>query len=114
MAPKAKAEERKWRGELTIQRVVELKTELEQALDQTDRLQLDLSEATQIDMTCLQLLCAGHRTATRRNKQLILAGIEPLLPMLREAGLARHIGCALDCQRSCLWMAQGRSKEEVA
>lgn len=109
-----KSGERKWRGELTIARVAELKEELSKALENSDRLLVDLSEATEIDSACLQLLCSAHRTAVRQGKEMSLRGTEALAPILREAGFVRHIGCALDCNQSCIWaVPDGNGREDL-
>ncbi|MFA5514817.1 MAG: STAS domain-containing protein [Desulfuromonadales bacterium] len=100
---------RHWQGALTIQRVVVLKQELFQGLDGVDRLVLNLSAVTEIDPACLQLLCSGHRTATKLNKELALVGASHLADTFRAAGFVRHVGCALDCNRNCLWVPQENS-----
>jgi anti-anti-sigma regulatory factor len=93
-----------WQGALTVQRVVALKEELFRALDQLDSILIDVSGATEIDPACMQLLCSAHRTATQLKKDLALLGHGKFSATIREAGFARHIGCALDCNRSCLWV----------
>lgn len=104
---------KKWGGELTIRRVAELKEDLLQGLTHSDRLQVDISEATDIDASCLQLLCAGHRTAVALGKQMTLTGTENLMPVLQDAGFVRHIGCALDCNQSCIWALSRRNDRET-
>ncbi len=101
-----------WQGEMTIQRVVELRQELMQALERTDRLLIDLSEVTEIDPACLQLLCSGHRTATALNKELTLLGSGRLGETLRHTGFVRHVGCAQDCNHSCLWVEEQAESNE--
>lgn len=97
------------RGELVLHRIASLKEEIQTALGESDRLLLDLSEASAFDMAFLQLLCSAHRGAVLLDKSLSLAGNLPkdFSRKAEEAGFARHVGCRLDCQNSCIWMVQG-------
>lgn len=96
------------RGELTIEQVAAFRQELVSALAAADRLTISLAEATQIDLSFLQLLCSAHRTAVSQRKELVLIGVSTreVEAVLREAGFSRHIGCTLDCNRSCIWVAE--------
>lgn len=102
----AKNAELVWSGDLTVQRVSALKEELLQAISQLDCLEINLANATQVDISVLQLLCAGHRSAVSLRKTLRLAGTEPdcFDSALADAGFERHVGCKLDCDESCLWV----------
>ncbi|PLX94843.1 MAG: anti-sigma factor antagonist [Desulfuromonas sp.] len=101
-----------WSGELTVQRVSALKEELQQALSQLDRIEVDLATATQVDISVLQLLCSGHRSAVSLHKVLKLAGTETALlkSVLLDAGFSRHTGCQLDCDESCLWVTDTENR----
>jgi ABC-type transporter Mla MlaB component len=94
------------KGELVLQRITALKDELQAALAEVDQLLLNLSEASAFDLSFLQLLCSGHRSAVQLNKSLKMSGTFPegFHQELREAGFVRHVGCGLDCQDSCIWM----------
>jgi anti-anti-sigma regulatory factor len=105
---------RHWQGALTVQRVVALKEELFLGLDELDKILINLSGATEIDPACMQLLCSAHRTAISLNKELALIGGGHLAEAMREAGFLRHIGCALDCNHSCLWVNRNQSANSPA
>lgn len=93
-------------GALTIQEVAELKTLLQQALSQSDRVVVDCSKAKKVDFPWLQLLCSAHRTAVRAGKSLVLANAPALLKTLKtEAGFGRHCSCPLsDTPNNCVWV----------
>ncbi len=52
-------------GELTVDRMADFKNELQQSLNSTDSLEIDLDQVTKVDLACLQLFCSAHRTAIR-------------------------------------------------
>jgi anti-anti-sigma factor len=93
-------------GELTVQHADELKAALMRSLDAVDHLILNFDRVTEIDLSCLQLLCSAHRTSAKLRKQLTIAGnhCNMLKQVIEAAGYSRHIGCAFDCNKSCLWM----------
>lgn len=91
-------------GELLIQRVAELKEELQKSLESVDDLLVNLAETTEIDLSAMQLLCAARRAAVRMNKELVLAGqLSKVGDSLRLAGFSGQGGCARNCQERCLW-----------
>ena len=91
-------------GELTIQHVAAFRDEFVRALEASDNILVDLSAASEVDLSFFQLLCSSHRTAVEMNKSLCLAGWpKNLLQTLEDAGFDRHVGCVLDCQGSCIW-----------
>lgn len=100
-----KSKELVFQGELLIQRVAELKQELQQALDAVDELMVNLVETPDIDLSCMQVLCSAHRTACKMNKELKLAGIdrEALQKPLRRGGLPPRGSCPEGIAASCLW-----------
>ncbi len=60
-------------GELTVGRAAQLKADLLDALGRGNRLVLDLGGVTEADVTCLQLLCATHRSAAAQGKRVEFA-----------------------------------------
>ena len=101
------------KGTLTIQEVAELKTLLQQALSQSDRVVVDCSQAQKMDFPWLQLLCSAHRTAARAGKSLTLANLSGALKELKmEAGFDRHCSCPQsDAPDNCLWVEDGHEHE---
>ena len=95
---------------LTIQRAAEFKDTLMKALSSVDRLEVSLDTVTEVDLACLQLLCAAHRFCIRTNKTLIIfhEHAEALHKALRDAGFKRRKGCKNaggNCE--CLWIPGG-------
>lgn len=93
-------------GELTVQFAGKLKGALMRCLDTSDHLILNLDNVTEIDLSCLQLLCSAHRTSSRMKKQLTIVGrqLQALKQVMEAAGYSRHVGCNFDCNKNCLWL----------
>jgi anti-anti-sigma regulatory factor len=93
-------------GSLTIDRAVELRSTLLEALDSRDEVLLDLGGAGEIDLSFLQILCSAHKTSLIRHKRFALEGKRPevLERIVKEAGFRRQAGCKLDKQKCCLWI----------
>lgn len=93
-------------GDMTIQHIAELKAALMKYLETVDHLILNLDSVTEIDLSCLQLLCSAHRTSSRLKKQLTITGsrMEGLRQIIEASGYSRHIGCNFDCNKNCLWI----------
>lgn len=92
-------------GEVTIAQAAPLRDALLGALAEADDLQLDLSELSAVDLSGLQLLCAAHRSARTRGKnlQVIDGGNGIFREAARAAGFAVHLGCAQESWGCCLW-----------
>jgi ABC-type transporter Mla MlaB component len=99
-------------GELTVEGAKKIKMALRKSLQRSDHLSLDLTQATEIDLFFLQLLCSAHRTAVEMNKRVTLEGPVPkaLERFIKDAGYTRHIGCKSVEEKSCLWIRR-RSEE---
>jgi anti-anti-sigma regulatory factor len=95
-------------GELTIEHVGEMRTAFIQALTDVDRVEIDFSGVTEVDLFCLQLLCSVHRTSLRLNKRVNFIGSRPakFRETIETAGFSRVTGCGLDCEHSCFWIAR--------
>ena len=93
-------------GNLTVGRAEELRTLLIKALIDAEQVRVDFGTVTDIDLSCIQLLCSAHRSATRMKRSVSLSGDWPELfkKIVKEAGYARHSGCRLDLDNSCLWV----------
>ncbi|MCR4321812.1 MAG: STAS domain-containing protein [Candidatus Brocadiaceae bacterium] len=74
-------------GELTISRAGELRAALINALDKVSHLQLNFGKVTDIDLSCLQLICSAHKTAAGMKKRLTVTGnSETFKKAMEEAG----------------------------
>ena len=92
-------------GALVIQRVTEVKDELKKALDEVDTLMVNFTETSEVDLSCLQLLCSAHRTAVGLNKTLLRVGGAPagMNGLMSGAGLLGFSGCSVACSHGCIW-----------
>ena len=93
-------------GELTVGCAAELKALLRKSLQgSSGQVRIQLEDLTAVDLSCLQLLCSAHRTASAMNRQLRLVGERPALfcQTMRAAGFTRQRGCGLTPNTDCLW-----------
>jgi len=92
-------------GELNIEHAQALKETLLQSLTGTGPLLLNLENVTAIDLSCLQLLCAAHRSWLKANRELTVASYSSVFcQTARDAGYSREMGCSIEADRSCLWL----------
>ena len=95
-------------GPVTVERACELKEILIRTLHGAEHIVFDLGGMTEVDLSCLQMLCSAHRTSIRLNKRITLGNVRP--EVFRKAaacgGFERHTGCALDATKSCLWVKE--------
>lgn len=93
-------------GELTIPFAGEFRGALLDAFDAAARVIVNLEGVSAADITGLQLLCSAHRSACAREKALCVEGMTN--PVVAEAaglaGFRRHVGCAVDVGKSCIWI----------
>ncbi|MCP4109463.1 MAG: STAS domain-containing protein [Desulfobacteraceae bacterium] len=92
-------------GNLTIDRANEIRADLLKSINSVKHLDIKLDKVTDIDLSCLQLLCSAHRTAEKLNKNLTLNinGCEIVRQIVKEAGYSQNRGCALNHGKTCLW-----------
>jgi anti-anti-sigma regulatory factor len=92
-------------GGMTIQNAGEIRNAMLEAFSTGEGLRLELGKITEIDLAGLQLLCAAHRTSMIEQKYFSIRGIEneAIKSVIRDAGFPRHIGCAQDINKTCIW-----------
>ena len=92
-------------GELVVRHTDRLFSGLVAALGGAERVEIDLSSVTDVDISCLQLLCAAHKTSIRQHKPLRVEGPCPdvFRRALNNAGYLRRTGCVLGTSHACLW-----------
>lgn len=100
-------------GELTIRQAGAARDELQDALKNTQCVELDVKAATEVDLAFLQLLCSAHRTSMNMNKTLMFKGTIPtvLKKSIEDNGYARTSGCVLNSNYTCLWQMK-RGEDE--
>ena len=93
------------RGEATIQHCQEFKDALVAGLKEHPDLVVDCSKVTEVDISCLQLLCAAHRTY--QAMKLTLESLSSLKAVVEPSGFDRTEGCSFAAdKKSCLWICE--------
>lgn len=92
-------------GSLTIQHAHPLKDALLKAVEEVDRLVINLEGVEAVDLTALQLLCGAHRDMIKRGKTLDLGGAIPevIKRNIQESGF---VECAGEEDTIGLWMGE--------
>lgn len=92
-------------GRHTMAETMETKKALVEAIEEVDRLHLDLLAIESIDVSFIQLLCAAHRECFLSGKIICLQGDVPgaIEDFLQRAGYSKQHGCFAEAQASCLW-----------
>lgn len=93
-------------SDATINHAAEFRDALVRAMAESESLVVDLNEVKSVDLTCLQLLCAAHRSCSRDKKKISVegAGLELLKQTAVAAGFPKQCGCFLTGQANeCLW-----------
>ena len=95
-------------GNLTVVQAEELRSLLIKAIIDAEQVCLDFGTVADVDLSCLQLLCSAHRSASRMKKSVSLSADWPEVfkKTVEEAGYSRSTGCRLDIDHTCLWVKQ--------
>jgi ABC-type transporter Mla MlaB component len=94
-------------GEVTIQNALAFRDALDEWIEKSDTLELNLGGVADADLTCLQLLCSAHRALMKIKKNLIVTGgelPEAISKVAREAGFVRERGCCGEERHRCMWI----------
>ena len=88
-------------GELTIRHAGEMRTALLNSLESVGHVRLNFEKVTEVDLSCLQLLCSAYLTSRMAHKQLTLfVCSEPFKQAVREAGYFYAKGCFPECEKT--------------
>ncbi|MDA8088613.1 MAG: STAS domain-containing protein [Nitrospiraceae bacterium] len=91
-------------GELSIDKIVDLRNILLDSLNQTENILIDLEKAGPVDMAFLQLLCSAHRMALKSGKSLSVSSYPgPFMEAIKEAGLGSFTCKDAQWRSKCLW-----------
>jgi anti-anti-sigma regulatory factor len=90
-------------GDLAVDQAAVLTAELAEIVADADEIGIDLSSVTHVDVACLQVLCAAHKSSVRKDKPLKVEGSVPegIARTARDAGFGRV--CSLKTLQGCLW-----------
>ena len=90
-------------GAMTIECALEVKSILLELLANRDHLFLNIDEVSEADLSCLQLLCALHKSAMQEGKIVTLnfSRSSVITETLLKAGCSRHKGCTGNGE--CFW-----------
>jgi anti-anti-sigma regulatory factor len=92
-------------GDLKIEQAQALRDTLLQAWEEDKNVILNIDQVNDVDVACLQVFCAAHRTFLKSGSRLIFNGPLPSLfqSSVEEAGFGRERGCTLNRTKTCLW-----------
>jgi anti-anti-sigma regulatory factor len=98
-------------GQLTIACATEFKDALIKLYESSKSLFLDLENVSSIDTSCLQLLCAAHKSSMNSDRTIEIKDelSEHLKQAVTDAGYIRNGNCNTDSASSCFWSSD---KEE--
>jgi anti-anti-sigma regulatory factor len=92
-------------GECTLDRAVELKSAMLEALGDGGHLALDLEQVTAVDLSFLQILCSAHQTTLNCGQRFILCPrpSTAFIEAAEGAGFFRSMGCRDTLNEECLF-----------
>jgi ABC-type transporter Mla MlaB component len=92
-------------GELTVDSASEFRAALIGSLKGLDALRVDITKVSEVDLTCLQLLCSACRGAQGLNKGVELRGVSSVFTQaVISAGVCQRDGCASGGDKACIWL----------
>jgi ABC-type transporter Mla MlaB component len=94
-------------GEMTVTNLSGLLPVFIESLAGVKHLTLRLEDVLAVDISFLQLICSGHRTANLLQKKMTLDAPESsFLKFVEEAGFSRHFRCPLGMAEGCFWLKE--------
>ncbi len=91
-------------GALLMDYADQLRSLLVRSLTVSDHIEIDVASVTSVDISCLQLFCAAHRTSTSSRKRVeFLHESSAFQQAARQAGFTRSRGCMADKGIPCIW-----------
>lgn len=100
-------------GEVTIQNALGFRDALNEWMEKSDSLEMNLGGVAHADLTCLQLLCSAHRSMMAMKKNLTVRGELPesISKAAREAGFVKERACRGDGSHRCIWVLRAEKLE---
>lgn len=100
-------------GKCTVAQAMEFKEALLSAIRGARRVTLDFSEATSVDVSAFQLICAAHRSAQSAGVEMDFSPMtESMVSTIEEVGFQRHMPCSYDDSGRCLFCMAERKGDE--
>lgn len=107
-----------FQGSLTESSVKDLKLALIRSIHNTDNLFLNFAEVTDIDCSCLKLLCSAYKISKKMDKRVSMLGVchKVLNTVIKKTGYSCSNDCAGYAQKECFlkstWActSQGRAQ----
>jgi ABC-type transporter Mla MlaB component len=98
-------------GQLTIACATEFKDALIKLYESSKSLFLDLANVSSIDTSCLQLLCAVHKSSMNSDKTIEIKDEFPesFKQSVTDAGYIRKGNCNANYSSSCFWVNDKKS-----
>ncbi len=99
-------------GDVTMAEVQETKKAILEAINEVDRLFLDLKKIESVDVSFVQLLCAAHRECFVSEKDIFMDAEmgDTIESLLEKAGYMKQCGCFPAARKSCLWATYGHNQ----
>ena len=104
---KEKVQTLRFEGRLTYETIGVHHRNLLEAVTGNQELNLDLSGATEVDLSFLQLVCAARRLAARDNKTLNLKINKVFEQSINRYGFVRTNIRSADKSQNCFWQPVG-------
>ena len=96
-------------GELSVAQAADFKDALVNSLARAAEIEINLESVNTIDLACLQLMCAAHRSAAKEGKSLFIK--DSTLPVFIEAKELAGFNYSKPCRHvttgDCLWIVGG-------
>ena len=91
-------------GDITLPSVSEIRDTILEAFRSNDRVSLDLRAVARVDMSCLQLFCALHKSSLEHGKEIVFSAPLPSImkETMQKAGYWRDSGCRRKTTGECL------------
>ncbi|MCP4114319.1 MAG: STAS domain-containing protein [Desulfobacteraceae bacterium] len=92
-------------GPLTIEHAAELKNFMTSVSEESEKIIVDLDDVTDMDLSCIQLLCSANLCFDNTRKRLIRKSAHPkvITQVLFDAGYTAQMVChGIPCKK-CFW-----------
>ncbi|NTV49650.1 MAG: hypothetical protein HGB32_12020 [Geobacteraceae bacterium] len=92
-------------GRLTIENAAEFSRIVREALEASNVVALEFESEVEIDITGVQIICSGCRSAAAGGKIFTYHGSQPqaLTDIITNSGAERHAVCKHNNDSTCIW-----------